>query len=135
MVCTKAGRIDNSLRRRREFGHRLGTFTDGVLGEFTRKHETDSGLNLARAERRLFVVRGELSSFSGDALKDIVDKGVHNRHALLGDTSIGVDLLQHLVDVRAVGFGALLRLGLAGGSLLGGFRRLLGRSLGHGSDL
>ena len=31
----------------------------------------------------------------------------HDRHALLGDTGVRVDLLEHLVDVRAVRLGAL----------------------------
>ena len=42
--------------------------------------------------------------------KDVVDERVHDGHALLGDTSVGVDLLEHLVDVRRVRLGALLGL-------------------------
>ena len=85
-----------------------------MLGEFSGKHEADSGLDLARAESRLLVVSGELSGLGGNALKDIVDEGVHHGHALLRDTSVGVDLLQDLVDVRRVGLDALL--GLFSGS-------------------
>ena len=45
---------------------------------------------------------------AGDALEDVVDEGVHDRHSLLADAGVGVDLLQHLVDVGGVGFDALL---------------------------
>lgn len=110
-----------------------------MLGEFSRKHQTNSGLDLAGRKGGLLVVGGKLSSLSGDALEDIVDEGVHDRHALLGDTGIGVDLLQHLVNVRGVSLGSLLGLAasgglLSGGSLLGGLARLLGGSLGHLDD-
>ena len=46
-----------------------------------------------------FIVMGELAGFSGNSLEEVVDEGVHDAHGLGGDTSIGVDLLQHLVDV------------------------------------
>ena len=42
------------------FGHGLGTLGDGVLGKFTREDETDSGLDLARRDRRLLGVGCEL---------------------------------------------------------------------------
>jgi hypothetical protein len=119
--------------RRGELGDSLGSLRDGVLGEFTRKHETDSGLDLAAGKGGLLVVSGKLSGFGGNALEDIVDEGVHDGHTLLGDTSIGVDLLEDLVNVRGVALRALLFLSagtsfLGNGSLLG---RLLGGSLGH----
>ena len=36
-------------------------------------------------------------------VKDIVDKGVHDGHGLVGDTGLGVHLLQHTVDERGEG--------------------------------
>jgi hypothetical protein len=102
-----------------------------VLGEFTREHQTDSGLDLAAGESRLLVVSGELSGLGGDTFEDIVDEGVHDGHSLLRDTGIGVDLLEHLVDVRGIRLDALLVL-LATGCLLGGcLSGLLGGCLGH----
>ena len=70
--------------------------------------------------------------FTGDALKDVVDEGVHDAHGLGGDAGVGVDLLQHLVDVDAVallpGLSALLA--ALGGGLADGFLgALLGRWL------
>jgi len=124
--------LDNLSRR--ELGDSLGSFRDSMLGKFTRKHKTDSSLDFSAAKSSLLVVGGKLSSFTSNALKDIIDEGVHDGHTLLGDTSIRVDLLQHLVDVRAVGLCALLGLLASGASLLGGLgglSRLLGRCLGH----
>jgi hypothetical protein len=121
------------LARRRELGNGLGSFTDSVLGEFTRKHQTDSSLNLAAAKSRLFVVSGELSSLGRNALKDIVDEGVHDGHALFGDACIRMDLLEHLVNVRRVRLYALLVLFAASRGFLGrlGACSLLGGCLGH----
>ena len=42
-----------------------------------------------------------------DALEDIVDEGVHDGHGAAGDSSVGVHLLQNLVDVDSVAFLAL----------------------------
>ena len=119
-----------------ELGDGLGSFRDGVLGKLTRKHKADSRLDLAAGQGGLLVVGGQLAGFGGNTLEDVVDERVHNGHTLLGDTSIGVDLLQHLVDVRRVGLDTLLGLGGARsflGCLLGGGG--LGRGLGHGCGL
>ena len=105
-----------------------------MLGKLTGKHEADGGLDLARAQGGLLVVGGELSGLSGDALEDVVDEGVHDGHALLGDSGVRVDLLEHLVDVGRVALDALLgALLLVAGGLLGGLGGgLLGGCLGHG---
>jgi hypothetical protein len=116
--------------RARELSDRLRSLRDGVLGEFTGKHETDGGLDFTTAERCLLVVCGELTSFGSNTLKNIVDEGVHNGHALLGDTCVRVNLLQDLVDVRTVCFRTLLGFG-AGGGLLRRLGGLLGGCLGH----
>jgi hypothetical protein len=121
----------NENLRGRELGDSLGSLRDGVLGEFTRKHETDSSLDLAARKSGLLVVSGKLSGFGGNALEDIVDEGVHDAHTLLGDTGIGMDLLEDLVNVRGVSLGTLLVLLSAGGSLLGCLGRNFGGGLGH----
>jgi cyanophycinase-like exopeptidase len=38
-------------------------------------------------------------SLRGNTLKDVVDKRVKNGHSLVGDTSVGVNLLQDWVQV------------------------------------
>lgn len=107
-----------------------------MLGKLTRKHEADGSLDFTGRKGGLLVVSGKLSSLGGDALEDIVDEGVHDGHTLLGDTGIGVDLLQDLVDVRGVSLDTLLGLGgasglLGRGSLLGTLAGSLGGGLGH----
>lgn len=44
----------------------------------------------------------ESGSFSCNSFKDIIDKAVHDGHGFAGDTGIGMDLLQNLVDVDSV---------------------------------
>ena len=85
-------------------------------------------MDLAGRKGCLLRVGGELACFTGKALEDVVDERVHDRHTLLGDASVRVHLLEHLVDVRGVRLDALLGALLAGRLLrrLGGF---LGRSL------
>jgi len=103
-----------------------------VLGELTGQDEADRGLDFSRRDGGLLVVCGKLGGLSGDALEDIVDERVQDRHGAVGDTSVGVDLLENLVDVRAVGLLAglarLLLVAGGSGSLLASFL-LLSRSL------
>ena len=82
--------------------HSLCSFGHGVLGEFTRQEKTDGSLDLSACDGGSLVVVGKTAGFSGNALKDVVHEGVHDGHGLAGDTSVGVNLLQHLVDVDAV---------------------------------
>jgi len=101
-----------------------------VLGKLTRQHKSDRGLDLSRGKGGLLVVLGELSGLSGDSLEDVVDEGVHDGHTLLGDSSIWVDLLQDLVDVRRIGFNTLL-VSLGASGLLWGLSGFLAWSLSH----
>jgi hypothetical protein len=136
VVCKSSPLCTTNLNclGRGELGNSLGSLRNGMLGKLTGKHKTNSSLDLARAQGSLLVVGGKLSGLSSDTLEDVVDEGVHDGHALLADTGVGVDLLEDLVDVGAVGFDALLAaLLLAVGGLLGGLGGgLLGRCLGHG---
>jgi len=120
----------------RELGYGLGSLGNSVLGKLSRKHKTNGSLDLSARKSCLLVVGGKLSGFGGDTFKDIVDEGVHDRHTLLGDTGIRVDLLEDLVDVGRVGLDTLLArttatalLGWCG--FLGGLARVFGRSFGH----
>jgi len=57
-------------------------------------------------------------------LEDIVDKRVHDAHGFAGDTSVRVNLLQHLVDVDSIAFLSLSPfhlLFISGGICLTGF--------------
>ena len=101
-------------------GDGLGALRDGVLGQLTGEDEPDSGLDLPGGDGRLLAVPGELGGLGGDLLEDVVDEGVHDRHGLGGDTGVGVNLLENLVDVDLVGLDLRLLLLGAGDSLLHG---------------
>lgn len=103
-----------------------------MLGKFTRKHQTDCGLDFTTTQGGLLIVSGKLTGLGGNTLKDIINEGVHDRHGFLRNTGIRVYLLQYLVDVGGVRLNALFVLLAARCCLLGGFGRLLGRSLRHG---
>ena len=116
-------------------GDSFSSLRDGVLGQLTGEEEPDSGLDLPGGDGGPLVVVGQTGSLSGDPLEDVVDKGVHDGHGLGGDTSVRVNLLQHLVDVDGVRFlplGLLLLVSLGDGlgslaCLFGGLSGGLGR--------
>ena len=137
--CTEL--LENCLLGAGVLGDSLGALRDGVLGELTGEEEPDSGLDLAGGDGGPLVVVSQTAGLGSDSLKEIVDERVHDAHGLGGDTSVGVDLLQDLVDVDRVRFLPLLTFllaitlgdglgGLAG--LLGSFSRNFGR---HGDGL
>ena len=101
-----------------ELGNSLATLRNGVFGKITWKDEADSCLDFARAEGVPVVHVDEASTFAGDPLEDISDKGVHDKHGLVGDTDIWVDLLENLEDVGGESLAPLLMplLLLLGGS-------------------
>ena len=70
-----------------------------MLGKFPRQEEPDSGLDLARGDGGPLVVVGETRGLSGESFEDVVNEGVHDGHGLGGNASVGVNLLEHLVDV------------------------------------
>lgn len=108
-----------SVGRRGELGDGLGTFGDGVSGEFTGKEELDSGLDFPRGEGSSLVESDQLGGFEGDSLEGVIDERVHDVHCLLGDTNVGVDLLQHLEDVDSESLWSfLLVLSSGGGDIL-----------------
>jgi len=83
-------------------GHSLGALTDGVLGQFSRQKQTDSGLDFSAGDGGPTVVVGQTGGLGSDPLEDVVDKRVHDAHGLAADASVGVNLLHHLVDVDGV---------------------------------
>ena len=97
-------------------GDSLGALRDGVLGELTGEEEADGSLDLAGGEGVLLVVADETGRLGGDLLEDVVDERVHDAHGSLGDTGLGVHLLEDTVDVDGEGLGS----SSLGGSLLGG---------------
>ena len=80
----------------------LGSLRDGMLGQLSGKEKPDSSLDLPGGDGGPLVVVSQTGSLS-NTLKDVIDKRVHDAHGLAGDTSVGVLLLQHLVDVDSIG--------------------------------
>ena len=74
-----------------------------MLGQLTGEDQTDGGLDLPGRDGRALVVVGQAAGFGGDALEDVVDERVHDGHGLGRDAGVGVDLLEHTVDVDGVG--------------------------------
>ena len=124
--CTEL--VENCLLGAGVLGHSLGALRDGVLGELTGEEEPDSGLDLAGGDGGPLVVVSQTAGLGGDPLEQVVDERVHDGHGLGGDSGVGVDLLQHLVDVDSVGLLplSLLLLLVTLGDGLGGLAGLLG---------
>ena len=102
----------------------LGSLAHGVLGQLTGQKQTDCCLDFSARDGRASVVVCQTGSFCGNTLEDVVDEGVHDRHGLAGDSSVGMNLFQHFVDVDAVRFPPpplpFLVTGTCGLSLAGG---------------
>ena len=68
------------------------------------------------------VVSDKLGGLKSDLLEDVTNEAVHDVHGSLGDTSLGVDLLEDSVDVDREALNAAASsgsLGIASDSLLG----------------
>ena len=115
----------NDLLAAGVFGDCLGSLAHGVLGQLAGQKETDGGLDFPGGEGGASVVVGQSGGLGGDALEDIVDKGVHDGHGFAADTGIGVHLLEDFVDVDGGALPPPLPSFLVSGAL--GFR--LGRGL------
>ncbi len=83
-------------------GDSLGSLRNGMLGQLTGQEQTDSSLDFSACDGGPPVVVGQTGCLGSNALKDVVDKAVHDGHGLAGDTSVRVHLLQHFVDVDGV---------------------------------
>ena len=103
-------------------GDSLGSLRHCVLGQLSRQVKPHSSLDFPAGDGVLLVVVGQSGGLGGHTLKDVVHEGVHDAHGLGGDTSVRVDLLQHLVDVDGVALlaGPLSLLLVPRGLALGG---------------
>ena len=78
-----------------------------MLCELARKKQAHRRLDFTGRKGGLLVVARKTRRLQSQTLKDVVDEGVQDGHAALGDAGLGMDLLQDLVDVRAVGLNSL----------------------------
>jgi len=104
----------------------LGALRHCVLSQFSGQKKTDGSLDLPGGYGRPLVVMGQLARLSSDPLEQVIHKGVHDGHSLRGNSSVGMNLLQNLIDVDGIGllplaFSLLL---VALGDSLGSFARL-----------
>ncbi|GER28628.1 hypothetical protein STAS_04433 [Striga asiatica] len=106
----KQNKTQQTALRAREFGNRLSSLGNGVLGELAREDEPDGGLDLARRYRRLLIVPRQPRRLDGQLLEYVVDEAVHDSHGLARDPDVRVDLLQHLEYVDLVRLAVLLHL-------------------------
>jgi len=83
-------------------GDGFGTFTYSVFGQLAGKQQPHGGLDLPAGDGRPLVVVCQPGSLGGDPFEDVVDEAVHDAHRLGRYAGIGVDLLQHLVNVHGV---------------------------------
>ena len=106
-----------------------------MLSQLSGEKEAHCCLDLPTGDGGSLVVMGQTRGFRSNPVKDVVDEAVHDGHGLTAHTSVGMHLLQDLVDVDGVGllppafpllvtFGNVL-LSLSG--LFGGFTTGLGR--------
>ena len=103
----------------------LSPFRVGTLGQFFGQQQSHCALDLRNIDGCSLVVVGESRGFSSDSIEHVVHKAVHDWHSLGADSSLGVNLLQHFVDVERVGFSPLLSLLLVSSWLLLGLACLL----------
>ena len=73
-----------------------------MLRQLSRQNQTNSGLDLPSADSALVVHTRQMTSLRHNTLEDIRHERVHHSHSSLGNTAIGMHLLQHTVDVRRV---------------------------------
>ena len=53
-----------------------------MFSQFSGEEEPDSGLDFPGGDGGPLVVVGKTGSFGSNALKDVIDKGVHDAHGL-----------------------------------------------------
>jgi len=88
-------------------GYCFCTLAHCVLGQLTRQEQPDCRLDLTGTDGAFLVVVGKTRRLASNTLEDIVDEGIHDAHCLARDSSVGVNLFKHFVDVDGVAFSSL----------------------------
>jgi len=86
------------------FGHGFGTLRYSVFCQFSWKNQPYSSLHLTASYCGSLVVVSKSWCFTCNSFEDIIDEAVHDAHSFARHTSVGVHLLQHLVDVDTIAF-------------------------------
>ena len=74
-----------------------------MSGKFSGEDEFDGRLNFPGRESSSLVESNQLGSFSGNSVEGIMNERVHDVHGFLGNSNVGVHLLQDLVNVDGEG--------------------------------
>jgi len=80
----------------------LCAFIHGMIGQLAGQEKPNGHMDFAARDGGAVVVLRHTTRLCGYDLEDRVHKTVHDRHGFDGDLGIGMDLLQHLVDVDGV---------------------------------
>ena len=72
-------------------------------GQLSGEDELDSRLDFPGGEGSSLVESDEFGSLGGDSVEGVVDEGVHDVHGFLGNSNVGVNLLEDFVDVDGEG--------------------------------
>ncbi|GCC27288.1 hypothetical protein chiPu_0005712 [Chiloscyllium punctatum] len=64
------------------------------------QQQANDGLDFPGADGVTFVVYGQATSLSRDALENVIEEWVHDAHGLGGDAIVGVNLFHHFMDVN-----------------------------------
>jgi len=79
-----------------------------MLRQLSRQHQSHSCLDFSAGQGALAAVTHQTTGLTRHPVKYVVDEAIHNTHRVLGNASVRVHLLQHLVDVEGKGLCALL---------------------------
>ena len=79
-------------------GDGFGSLSDGMAGELTREDQLGGSLHFAARQGLLLGVLGYAGGLGAQSVEEVIAERVHNEHALLGDSKLGVHLLQDSVD-------------------------------------
>ena len=72
-------------------GDSLGALRHRMLGQLPGQQQTHCGLDLPGCNSGALVVMCQARRLARDALKDVVDEGVHDAHSLGRDAGVRVD--------------------------------------------
>ncbi|GIY97453.1 hypothetical protein CEXT_359141 [Caerostris extrusa] len=79
-----------------------------MFRKFSWQQQTNGCLYFSACNSGTLVVMSKTRGFGSKTFEYIVHKAVHNRHSFTGNTGIGMNLLQNLVDVNTETFLPLL---------------------------
>ena len=87
-----------------KLGDSLGPLADGMPRQLPRNQEPNSSMDISRRQGWPFQILCKSSAFLCETFKHVVHERIHYAHGFAGDTTVGMDLLQDLVDKVRITF-------------------------------